>query len=86
MCFDEPERGRFDINHSVMNNPDESVANNTMAYRLSEASVTRNRLDIKHEKQNNKNFESVREYCMAVRELFVNDTANWILFASCLRT
>jgi hypothetical protein len=44
MCFEEPERGRFDINHSVMNNPDESVANNTMAYRLSEASVTKDRL------------------------------------------
>ena len=85
MCFEEPERGRFDINHSVMNNPDESIANNTMAYRLSEAS-TKKRLDIKQTKPNSNNFESVREYCMAVRELFVNDTANWILFASCLRT
>jgi hypothetical protein len=86
MCFEEPERGRFDINHSVMNNPDESIANNSQAYRLSEASMTKNRLDIKKQKSNSKNFESVKEYCMAVRELFVNDTANWILFASCLRT
>jgi MFS family permease len=32
LCFDEPERGRFDINHSVINNPEDSIANNTMAY------------------------------------------------------
>lgn len=47
MCFEEPERGRFDINHSVMNNPDESIANHSAAYRLSEASQTHRRLDIK---------------------------------------
>jgi hypothetical protein len=85
LCFDEPERGRFDINHSVMNNPDDSIANNTMAYRLSEQS-TRKKLDIKKEKTGSRNFESVAEYLGAVKELFVNDTANWILFASCLRT
>ena len=28
----------------------------------------------------------MREYFYAARELFVNDVANWILLASCLRT
>ena len=32
LCFDEPERGRFDINHSVMNNPEDSIAQNSIAY------------------------------------------------------
>lgn len=45
LCFDEPERGRFDINHSVMNNPDESQANRSRAYQISEQS-TRKRLNI----------------------------------------
>ena len=48
LCFDEPERGRFDINHSVLNNPEESIANNSAAYQLSEQ-PTRKRLNIHKE-------------------------------------
>jgi MFS family permease len=46
VIFDEPEKGRFDIAHSVVNNPEESMKNDSIGYALSEA-PTRKRLDIK---------------------------------------
>ena len=32
LTFDEPERGRFDIAHSVVNNPDESIKEGSKAF------------------------------------------------------
>lgn len=55
-------------------------------YQLSEA-PTRKRLDIKSlEMEEESKLKHVKTHFMALRELFVNDTANWILLAACLRT
>jgi len=45
ILFDEPERGRFDISHSVMVNPEDSMKNDDIGYDLSEG-PTRKRLVI----------------------------------------
>jgi len=67
-----------------MNNPDESL-NNPIGYQMSEQS-TKKRLNIEQQSMPGAGFQNVREYYLAVRELFMNDIANWILLASCLRT
>lgn len=89
MCvlfFDEPERGRFDIAQSVVVNPDESHKSNTIGYALSEA-PTGKRLDIKAQKYDEgSKMRIITDYLFALRELFVNDAANWLLVAACLRT
>lgn len=41
VSFDEPERGRFDIAHSVVNNPDESIKEGSQAFAY-DLSQTRN--------------------------------------------
>lgn len=44
MAFEEPERGKFDIAHSVVNNPDSSIKSGSQAngaYELSEESRNR---------------------------------------------
>ena len=61
------------------------MKSNAIGYQLSEAD-TRKRLDIKQVDDNSFKLRVAREYCFALRELFVNDTANWILLAACLRT
>ena len=61
------------------------MKSNSIGYQLSEA-PTRKRLDIQRVDENGFEFRIVREYCFALKELFVNDTANWILLAACLRT
>lgn len=87
LSFDEPERGRFDINHSVLNNPDESLKSGSKANFAYELSKTGKNLNIKHisEKSSSRMF-GMKEYCLALRELFTNDCALWILLAACLRT
>jgi hypothetical protein len=45
LIFDEPERGRYDINQSVINNPDESYRSDNKFNELS-MQPTRKRLDI----------------------------------------
>lgn len=89
ITFDEPERGRYDIAQSVLVNPnDASVKSGSQAngaYELTEDSATRRRLNI--EKKNvNRDYEWLTDYLKAVREIFVNDCALWILLAACLRT
>jgi hypothetical protein len=32
MAFEEPERGKFDVAHSVINNPDESLKSGSQAH------------------------------------------------------
>lgn len=90
LSFDEPERGRFDIAHSVVNNPDESIKSGSQAngaYDLSDNEETRRRLDIRRESPDESiKMKSIVEYFKALKELFVNDTAIWILVAACLRT
>lgn len=89
MCvlfFDEPERGRFDIAQSVVVNPDESKRSNDIGYQLSEAD-THKRLNI-HDQEfvEPSMFKVFADYFRALKELFVNDAANWLLLAACLRT
>jgi len=45
ILFDEPERGRFDISHSVIVNPEDSCKSDAIGYNLSEG-PTRKRLNI----------------------------------------
>jgi hypothetical protein len=61
------------------------MKSNAIGYQLSEA-PSRKRLDIHEVEDNSFKLHAAREYCFALRELFVNDTANWILLAACLRT
>ena len=61
------------------------MKSNAIGYQLSEAD-TRKRLDIQQVDDSSFKLHVAREYCFALRELFVNDTANWILLAACLRT
>jgi len=86
LVFDEPERGRFDINNSVVVNPDQSMKTTNIGYQLSE-DATHQQLDIKAEEYHGPSYSSyITEYFYALKELFANDTANWILLAACLRT
>jgi hypothetical protein len=84
LSFDEPDRGRFDINHSVMNNPDDSIkaGSNAFAYEISQ---TKN-LKIQMKEIEGERFKFITDYFKALRELFVNEAAIWILLAACLRT
>ena len=88
IIFDEPERGRFDIAQSVVVNPDQSMKSGSGAfgYQLSEA-PTKKRLDIQAlEEDQSSKFKHVYSHMKALKELFTNDTANWILIAACMRT
>lgn len=46
LSFDEPDRGRFDIAHSVINNPDESLKSGSRAYGAYELSEATRQLKI----------------------------------------
>lgn len=87
LIFEEPERGRFDINNSVVVNPDQSMKTTNIGYQLSEDG-TFNQLKIKDQGlyQGPAYTSYITEYFWALKELFTNDTANWILLAACLRT
>ena len=55
-------------------------------YQLSEA-PTKKRLDIQAlEEDQSSKLKHVKSHFQALKELFTNDTANWILIAACMRT
>ena len=54
-------------------------------YDLSEA-PTHKRLTIDQKEMDDAPFESVKEYFDALYELYMNEAANWIMLAACLRT
>ena len=86
VVFEEPDRGRFDIQHSVKNSQDDAtIMDASHGYDLSEA-PTHKRLTIDQKEMDESPFESVKEYFDALYELYMNEAANWIMLAACLRT
>ena len=87
LAFDEPERGKFDISQSVLVNPDQSLKSGSQANGAYELSDAGRGLDIKRVSEDSTvKLHYVKEYFQAVKELFVNDCALWVLLAACLRT
>ena len=87
LAFDEPERGRFDVSQSVLVNPDQSLKSGSQANGAYEISDSRRGLDIKRATPDaTPKLKYVKEYFQALKELFVNDCALWVLLAACLRT
>ena len=84
LSFEEPERGRFDISHSVLVNPNLSFKAGSVTKSAYSISVN-SRLNI--EKRSSLPSSSrLWNYLKAVKEIFSNDCAIWILIAACLRT
>ena len=86
LSWDEPERGRFDIAQSVLVNPDQSMKTGSQAFGAYSLETPKDKLNIRFQKKDEKYCEKLREYFKALKELFFNNTANWILLAACLRT
>lgn len=88
MAFDEPERGRYDIAQSVLVNPDHSMKSGSQAHGAYDLSMaSRKELVVNRiEEDKTPKLKYVQEYFGALKELFVNECALWILLAACLRT
>jgi len=87
LAFDEPERGKFDISQSVLVNPDQSLKSGSQANGAYEISDAGRGLNIQRASEDTTiKLQYVKEYFQAVKELFVNDCALWVLLAACLRT
>ena len=91
LTFDEPERGRFDIAHSVLANDsirvDNSIAKNPEIHGY--AMTERSGLDIARDEDFTVNINKdgpCTAYGKSLMAMFNNDTARWILLAACLRT
>ena len=87
LAFDEPERGKFDISQSVLVNPDQSLKSGSQANGAYEISDAGRGLNIQRASEDTTiKLQYVKEYFQALKELFVNDCALWVLLAACLRT
>ena len=92
LTFDEPERGRFDIAHSVIANDslrERSVAKNPQDHGYAMSERTGQKLDIARDPEYSINMNKetfLTSYWKSLIAMFNNDTARWILLAACLRT
>ena len=75
------------MSQSVLVNPDQSLKSGSQANGAYEISDSRRGLDIKRATPDaTPKLKYVKEYFQALKELFVNDCALWVLLAACLRT
>lgn len=93
LSFDEPERGRFDIAHSVVANHSQmdrrSIAKRPEKHGYAMSSARSMPMEVLRDASFSDHMAKqthFQNYWKSLMSMFQNDTARWILLAACLKT